>query len=148
LASQVVVPEEHAVEPLERQGQQVVQAGRPRRLDRRLDAHAPLGQLLVGPALKAQPELLGPVTRKGQMGVGVDEPRQHGRSLGVDRDRVRLGRDLGQEPLLGPGIDDDALRRGHPAVLDGADLAQAPAPLGQGPGAGHELAASGDDEIS
>ena len=40
------------------------------------------------------------------------------------------------------------LRRGHPAVLDEADLPQGRASPGEGPGAGHELAAAGDDEIS
>ncbi len=95
-----------------------------------------------------KPEFPGPVPGEGQMRVGIDEPRHGDHSLGVDRDRVRLGRDFGPECVLAPGEDDDALGRGHPAVLDGADLPQVLAAPGQGPGAGHELAAAGNDEIS
>ncbi len=140
--------EEHAVKPLERQGDEVVEAGRPRRFDRGQDAHAPLGQLLVGPALDPQAELPGPVAGEGEVGVGVDEPGQRDHPAPVDRDRARLGLDLGQESVLAAGVNDDALGRGHPAVLDEADLRESPAPPGQGAGAGQELAAAGDDEIS
>ena len=95
-----------------------------------------------------QAEFPGPVPGEGEMGVGVDEPGQDDPALRVDRDRSRGGRHLGQEIVLGPGEHDDAAGRRDPAVLDEADLPQVLAALGQGPGAGHELAASGDDEVS
>ena len=149
MASTVVVPVRSIRSSrLSERDDQVVEAGRPRRLDRRLDAHAALGQLLIGPALDPEAEFLGPVPGEGEMGVGVDEPGQGHQAPGIDRHRVRLGRHLVLELVLGPGEDDDALGRRDPAVLDGADLPQALAALGQRPGAGHELAAAGDDEIS
>jgi hypothetical protein len=82
------------------------------------------------------------------MGVGVDETGQSDQAPSVDRDRARIGRDLGQEFVFGPDENDVASRRSHPAVLDEADLPQGPAALGQGTGAGQELPAAGDDAIS
>ncbi len=80
--------------------------------------------------------------------MGVDEAGQGDEARRVDRDRPGLGLDPRPELLLGPGEDHEAFRRSQPAVLDDADLPQGRASPGQGPRAGHELAAAGDDEIS
>ena len=121
--------QEHPVEAAEAKGEEVVQAGRARRLDRRLNAHAPFGQLPVGQTLDPQTEFPGPVPGEGEMGVGVDETGQGDQAPSVDRDGTRLGRDLGQEFVFGPDEDDDAFRRCDPAVLDDAEVPQCPSVL-------------------
>ena len=81
------------------------------------------------------------------MGVGIDEAGQADQADAVDPDGSGL--ELDRLPEIGFSADEDdpAVARGDPPVRDHGRFAERRSALGDGSGAGDELAAARDDEI-
>ena len=81
------------------------------------------------------------------MGVRIDETRQGHQPGGVQACGVRGDADVLLQLLLRTDEDDPAVPPGDGSVLDQADVAKGRPALGDGAGAGQDLAAPGDDAV-
>jgi hypothetical protein len=125
---------EHRVEPLARQGGELVFARRTGGAHRRHDPSAGGLDLKVRVAGQAAAVLAGALAGEDGVGVGVDQTRHDGGSLGVDDGgvvgevnavaHIRLGPDPHDAPLRGchrtPRYHAEPLRRAHRDELAGA----------------------------
>ncbi len=93
-----------------------VGAGLARRLDRRGDASAGLGDFLIGCAGAAHGVLVGAGTAEDEMGVAIDQPGRDQPAFAIGNRRGGCRRAFGR-----PRIGDAPILRCHHAIVDQAE---------------------------